>query len=142
MVEFNRYQLEQQQSVHVETIEISRRRADRYFLNEDMTIHLACNANDNAGQLQFLSGIEHVLDLGLCYQDPSTGDLVKVEDLDPTTPHSFSQNDIIRLRYLTDGIMEEARFVHKGSVGNRTNSQKAWTTPRMRETMKQELSQQ
>lgn len=132
MVELGRYQLEQLQPVHVETIEVSERCADRYFLNERMAILLACNANDNAGQLQFLSGIDDVIDLGLCYPDPSTGDLVKIFDLDPTTPHRFSQNDIIRLRYLTDGVMEEARFVHKTSVENGKNSPKTWTTPRMR----------
>lgn len=139
MVEFNRYQIEEQQSVHVETIEVSRQRAHRYFLNEDVTILLACNANDSAGQLQFINGIEHILDLGLCYRDPSTGDLVKVDDLDPAAPQGFSKNDIIRLRYVSDGVIEEARFVHKSSIGNENFSQKAWTTPRMRKEMQQEL---
>ncbi len=138
MVEFDRYKPEGQQLSWVDTIEIAPGKVDRFFLNEDITILLAGNVVNSAGQIQFLSGIDHVLDFSLCHRDPSSGNIVKIKDLDPKDPPPFSGDDIVRLRYAYDDNIEEARFVHKSL--DRTSSPKICTTPRMRRMMTQGLN--
>jgi hypothetical protein len=139
MIEFDRNLVDEKQSVHIETFEVARQHTERFFLNEDMTILVACNAGDSAGQIQFLSGIEQILDYSICYIDPSSADIVKVSDLDPTVPQRFNQKDIIRLRYISDDIVEEAHFVHRNSLDKKNKSKITCTTPRMRKIMQQDL---
>ncbi len=124
---------ESQKAIHIETLEIPEAGSGRFFLNEDLAVIVLCNAADSAGRVEIEGDVSHVLDIGICGEDPSTGDLVARPALiDPTKPIPFMDDDVLRIRYKFEEKIEEARFIHKKPDSNLHSCKKVVTTPRMR----------
>ncbi len=136
------------QPVHIETIEITEAKLERFFPTEKLVLDVICNAADSVGRAQLEGDLTQIVSVSICHIDPSSGDLVAMpEEVDVKEPIIFAGDDIVRIRYKFEEEVvereepitriEEIHLVHRKS-GSATPSNKV-TTPRMRRVMQAEL---
>lgn len=135
MVELATYRPEQGQMVHIETHQVMGGESPTLHLTENLSTEVVCHRPGELGQVRLDGDLGHVLAFDLCYEYPTTGDLIQMDELDPSSVHRITSDDIIRLRYHNEGIIEEVRFSLQKPKFISANTPRMQTTHRMRQSL-------